>query len=113
MLARVFGCCRVVFNDALRVRNEAFRAGERLSDTEIQWRVITHAKTTVEREWLCEMPSVALVQSVNGFRRAWRNYFDSQSGKRKGRKLGRPGMKSRKDDLVEASQRDNECTVRP
>jgi putative transposase len=67
MLARVFGCCRVVFNDALRVRNEAFRAGERLSDTEIQRRVITHAKTTVEREWLCEMPSVALVQSVNGF----------------------------------------------
>ena len=113
MLARVFGCCRVVFNDALRVRNEAFRAGERLSDTEIQRRVITHAKTTVEREWLCEMPSVALVQSVNGFRRAWRNYFDSQSGKRNGRKLGRPRMKSRKDDLVEASQRDNECTVRP
>ena len=23
MLARVFGCCRVVFNDALRVRDEA------------------------------------------------------------------------------------------
>jgi putative transposase len=113
MLARVFGCCRVVFNDALRVRNEAFRAGERLSDTEIQRRVITHAKTTVVRVWLCEMPSVALVQSVNGFRRAWRNYFDSQSGKRNGRKLGRPCMKSRKDDLVEASQRDNECTVRP
>jgi putative transposase len=69
-----------------------------LSDTEIQRRVITHAKTTVEREWLCEVPSVALVQSVNDSRRAWRNYFDSQSGKRKGRKLGRPRMKSRKDD---------------
>jgi Helix-turn-helix domain len=27
MLARVFGCCRVVFNDALRVRDEAYRAG--------------------------------------------------------------------------------------
>ena len=27
MLARVFGCCRVVFNDALRVRGEAYRAG--------------------------------------------------------------------------------------
>ena len=87
-----------MFNDALRVRNEAFRAGERLSDTEIQRRVITHAKTTVEREWLCEVPSVALVQSVNDSRRAWRNYFDSQSGKRKGRKLGRPRMKSREDD---------------
>ena len=41
MLARVFGCCRVVFNDALRVRDEAYRAGIKLSDSEIQRRVIT------------------------------------------------------------------------
>ena len=97
MLARVFGCCRVVFNDALRVRGEAYRAGMKLSDTEIQRRVITQAKTTVERGWLAEVPSVALVQSVNDSRRAWRNYFDSHTGKRKGAKLGRPRMKSRKD----------------
>ncbi|HEX9833035.1 MAG TPA: helix-turn-helix domain-containing protein, partial [Mycobacterium sp.] len=64
-LARVFGCCRVVFNDALRVRNEAYRAGKKLSDSEIQRRVITQAKTTAERAWLSEVPSVALVQSVN------------------------------------------------
>ena len=97
MLARVFGCCRVVFNDALRVRGEAYRAGMKLSDTEIQRRVITQAKTTAERGWLAEVPSVALVQSVNDSRRAWRNYFDSHTGKRRGRKLGRPRMKSRKD----------------
>ena len=97
MLARVFGCCRVVFNDALRVRGQAYRAGMKLSDTEIQRRVITQAKTTVERGWLAEVPSVALVQSVNDSRRAWRNYFDSHTGKRKGAKLGRPRMKSRKD----------------
>ena len=97
MLARVFGCCRVVFIDALRVRGQAYRAGMKLSDTEIQRRVITQAKTTVERGWLAEVPSVALVQSVNDSRRAWRNYFDSHTGKRKGGKLGRPRMKSRKD----------------
>jgi putative transposase len=97
MLARVFGCCRVVFNDALRVRGEAYRAGTKLSDTEIQRRVIIQAKTTVERGWLAEVPSVALVQSVNDSRRAWRNYFYSHTGKRRGRTLGRPRMKSRKD----------------
>ena len=43
------------------------------------------------------MPSVALVQSVNDSRRAWRNFFDSATGKRKGRKVGRPRMKSRKN----------------
>lgn len=83
-LSRVFGCCRVVFNDALRVREAAYRAGDKLSDTEIQRRVITLAKTTSERAWLCDVPSVALVQAVNDSRRAWRNFFDSVSGKRKG-----------------------------
>lgn len=97
MLARVFGCCRVVFNDALRVRDEAYRAGVKLSDSEIQRRVITAAKTTEERGWLAEVPSVALVQSVNDSRRAWRNFFDSTSGKRRGRRVGRPRFKSRKD----------------
>ena len=97
MLARVFGCARVVFNDALRVRDDAYRAGVKLSDSEIQRRVITAAKTTTERAWLCEVSSVALVQSVNDSRRAWRNFFDSHTGKRKGRKVGRPRFKSRKD----------------
>jgi hypothetical protein len=96
MLARVFGCCRVVFNDALRVRDETYRAGVKLSDSEIQRRVITAAKTTEARAWLCEVPSVALVQSVNDSRRAWRNFFDSAAGKRRGRRIGRPRFKSRK-----------------
>jgi putative transposase len=97
MLARVFGCCRVVFNDALRVRHEAYCAGVKLSDSQIQHWVITAAKATAERAWLAEVPSVALVQSVNDSRRAWRNYFNSRTGKRKGRKLGRPRMKSKKN----------------
>ena len=53
MLARVFGCCRVVFNDALRVRDEAYRAGIKLSDSEIQRRVITQAKTTSRAGLAC------------------------------------------------------------
>ncbi len=97
MLSRVFGCCRVVFNDALRVRHHVYRAGVKLSDSEVQRRVITEAKTTVERAWLGEVPSVALVQSVNDSRRAWRNFFDSRSGKRRGRRVGHPRMKSKKD----------------
>jgi putative transposase len=96
-LARVFGCVRVVFNDALRIRDDAYRAGVKLSDSEIQRRVITEAKRTAERSWLAEVASVALVQSVNNSRRAWRNFFDSHTGKRAGRKVGRPRMKSKRD----------------
>ncbi|MBE5408272.1 RNA-guided endonuclease InsQ/TnpB family protein [Mycobacteroides abscessus] len=113
MLARVFGCTRVVFNDALRVRDEAYRAGVRLSDSEIQRRVITAAKTTRERVWLREVPSVALVQSVNDSRRAWRNFFDSCSGKRRGRKVGRPKLKSRKDHRQSFRLTRNGFSIRP
>ena len=51
-LSRIFGCCRVVFNDAVRLRQEAHRAGVVLSDTESQHQVLTVAKTTAERGWL-------------------------------------------------------------
>ena len=97
MLARTFGCARVVFNDALRTRDAAHQTGQKISDTEVQRQVITLAKTTPEREWLGEVASVALVQACQDARRAYRNWFDSMSGKRKGRKVGHPRFRSRKD----------------
>jgi putative transposase len=102
-----------VFNDAVRARDEAHRAGVKLSDTEIQRRVITQAKSTVERNWLTEVPSVALVQSVNDSRRAWRNFFDSRRGKRNGRGVGRPRMKSRKDSRQSFRLTRNGFSIRP
>ena len=98
ILARTFGCARVVYNDALRARQDAFAAGERLGDTDVQRKVVTLAKTTPEREWLTEVSSVVLVQACQDARRAYRNWFDSQSGKRKGRKVGHPRFRSRKDN---------------
>ena len=95
-LAKTFGCARVVYNDALRARQAAYAAGEKISDTEVQRRVVTEAKKTTERAWLSEVASVALVQACQDARMAYRNWFDSMSGKRKGRKVGRPRFRSRK-----------------
>jgi putative transposase len=89
-LARVFGCARVVYNDALRLREECYAAGVKISDSDVQRRVITLAKLTPERAWLAKVPSVALVQTCNDARRAYRNWFDSLAGKRKGRQVGHP-----------------------
>jgi putative transposase len=89
-LARVFGCARVVYNDALRLREQCYAAGMKISDSEVQRRVVTLAKLTPEREWLAHAPSVALVQACNDARRAYRNWFDSMAGVRKGRKVGHP-----------------------
>jgi putative transposase len=94
-LARVFGCARVVYNDSLRLRDQCHAAGEKISDSEVQRRVITLAKLSAERQWLAQAPSVALVQACNDARRVYRNWFDSLSGKRKGRKIGHPVFRRR------------------
>ncbi|MFD6858256.1 RNA-guided endonuclease InsQ/TnpB family protein [Rhodococcus sp. NPDC060090] len=97
MLARSFGCARVVFNDALRARQDAYAAGVTLSDTDVQKQVVTAAKKTPQRVWLSEVASVVLIQACQDARRAYRNWFDSLTGKRKGRKVGAPRFRSRKD----------------
>jgi len=89
-LARVFGCARVVYNDCLRLRDACHAAGQKISDTEVQRRVITLAKLSPERAWLGEVASVALVQACQDARRAYRNWFGSLSGRRKGRPVGHP-----------------------
>ncbi|HMD93669.1 MAG TPA: RNA-guided endonuclease TnpB family protein [Trebonia sp.] len=89
-LARAFGCARVVYNDCLRIRDEAYANGEKISDTEVQRRVITLAKRTPERAWLAEVASVALVQACRDARRAYKNWFDSLQGRRKGPKVRHP-----------------------
>jgi putative transposase len=94
-LARAFGCARVVDNDALAERRRASLAGEKLSDTDLQRRVITQAKRTPERAWLTEVASVALVQACQDARRAHRNWVDSRSGKRNGRRVGRPRFRTK------------------
>jgi putative transposase len=91
-LARAFGCARVVYNDCLRLRDECHARGEKISDTEVQRRVVTLAKLTPERAWLGEVASVVLVQACQDARRAYRNWFDSLSGTRKGRKVRRPRL---------------------
>ncbi|MBA8823625.1 putative transposase [Saccharopolyspora lacisalsi] len=47
----------------------------------MQRRVITEGERTEAREWLSEVASAPLVQSVQDAHRAWQNFFDSCTGK--------------------------------
>ncbi|MFI9365181.1 RNA-guided endonuclease InsQ/TnpB family protein [Kitasatospora sp. NPDC053057] len=98
-LARTFGCARVVYNDALAVRKEARRNGLAYPrGTDLQKLVITAAKKTAERAWLASVGVDPLIQSLRDLDTAYRNFFDSVSGKRAGRPVGLPRFKSRKDN---------------
>ena len=96
-LARTFGCARVVFNDGLRLREDARAAGRPyFPDGEVQRRVVTAAKGTPERAWLADVSSVALVQACNDLHRAYRNFFDGLAGKRTGRRPGPPRLRTKR-----------------
>ncbi|MET9181976.1 RNA-guided endonuclease TnpB family protein [Kitasatospora aureofaciens] len=94
-LARAFGCARVVFNDALRVRESARAAGLPFVTSGELSKQLTAAKNTPERMWLSEVSAVVLQQSLRDLDTAYRNFFDGLKGKRP--TMGAPRFKSRKD----------------
>ncbi|WP_328543219.1 transposase [Streptomyces sp. NBC_00371] len=97
-LGRAFGCARVVFNDAVRARQDAHAAGLPYPKAaELSQTLITQAKQTVERSWLGEVSSVVLQQSLRDVEAAYRAFFASLKGERKGASVGAPRFKSRKD----------------
>ncbi|KAF3886339.1 MULTISPECIES: RNA-guided endonuclease InsQ/TnpB family protein [Nostocales] len=80
-LAQLFGCVRVVWNDALAICKQS----EKLpSNNDLQKLVITQAKKTDERSWLSNVSNIPLQQSVADLGVAYKNFFDSLKGKRKG-----------------------------
>ena len=97
-LAKAFGCARVVFNDAVRAREDARKAQQAFPKIgELSTRLITRAKRTTERSWLGEVSAVVLQQSLRDVESAYRNFFASLTGTRKGPRVGAPRFKSRKD----------------
>ena len=89
-LAQLFGCVRVAWNDALALsKKDKYQGYNTLSA------MLTQSKKTVEREWLKEVSSVPLQQSLKNLDTAYKNYFDSLKGKRKGKKLSAPKFKKR------------------
>jgi putative transposase len=96
-LGKAFGCARVVFNDALAAREAACQAGEPyLTDAQLSAR-LTAVKATPERAWLAEVSAVVLQQALADLTTAYRNFFASLAGKRRGPRVGRPRFRSRKD----------------
>jgi putative transposase len=81
----------VVFNDAVSARRAAREAGAPYPTDAALSKALTQAKRTPERAWLAEVSAVVLQQALADANAAFRNFFASAGGKRKGRKLGAPG----------------------
>lgn len=97
-LAQAFGCVRVVWNDCLRDRKEAHAAGlPYVKSADLSRLRITRAKRIEERAWLADVSAVVLQQALRDLDTAYKNFFDSIKGERKGPKVAPPRYKSKKD----------------
>jgi putative transposase len=90
-LAQLFGCVRVVWNDALFL----CKTSENLPSYNQLSALLTQVKKTEERAWLNEVSSVPLQQSLRHLATAYKNFFNSCKGKRKGTKVGLPRFKKK------------------
>jgi putative transposase len=90
-LAQLFGCVRVVWNDALALCKSA----DKLPNYNQLSALLTSTKKTESRVWLNEVSSVPLQQSLRHLATAYKNFFDFHKGKRKGGKIGAPKFKKK------------------
>lgn len=96
-LAQMFGCSRVVWNDALAYCQASYANGKKYCGfPELSKRFLTEAKQTENREWLKDSPAIPLQQSLRDLDVAFRCFFNSCAGKRKGKKVKPPRFKKRK-----------------
>ena len=79
LLARTFGCCRYVYNWALRQRTDAYyKDGERLYYEATAQR-LTSLKKQADHVWLNDISSVPLQQSLRHLDTAFRNFFEGRA----------------------------------
>jgi putative transposase len=79
ILAHTFGCCRYVYNWALRQRTDAYyQRRERLSYEGTAQRLVL-LKKQEETRWLNEVSSVPLQQALRHLEKAFRNFFEGRA----------------------------------
>ncbi|MER7465710.1 RNA-guided endonuclease TnpB family protein [Streptomyces sp. NPDC097981] len=116
--ARVFGCRRVVWNDALAQIKPVKAANKLLGNpkeriaqgpyqrvpknADLAKTAVTAAKKTEQRAFLSDAPVGVLQQTLRDLDAAWKAHEDSKSGLRRGPKVQPPRFKSRKDNRQSA-----------
>lgn len=107
-LAMLFGCVRVVWNDALGLCKQSEKLPK---NSDLQKVCITQAKHLKERAWLSQVSVTPLQQSIADLGVAYKNFFDSLKGKRKGQKIGSPKFK-KKDNRQSARFTKNSFSIK-
>lgn len=74
LINRTFGCCRLIYNKGLAMRNEAFASGEKVGYSQTS-AMLTELKKTEDHAFLKDVDSIALQQSLRDLDRGFQNFF--------------------------------------
>ena len=74
LINQTFGCCRLIYNKGLAMRNDAYKNGQKVGYAET-CAMITELKKQVEFAFLKEVDSIALQQSLKDLDRGFTNFF--------------------------------------
>src|ERR687887_484680 len=92
LLDRWFGATRWLWNTALEIRGEAYRAcGLTLTGNDLS-RWLTSWKRTSGHEWLAEIPATALTQCLSDQDNAFRNFFAQRARYPRFKRKGLPAQ---------------------
>jgi putative transposase len=79
VLARIFGCCRYVFNWALRIRSDAWsKECHSITYSETS-ALLTQLKREPDQAWLREVSCVPVQQALRHLDRAFVNFFEKRA----------------------------------
>ena len=97
ILNKTFGCCRVVYNERLSEHIEYWNLYKDNPDRPAFKGTLPKELRETKYPWLGDNTiAEALSQSINNCERAYSNFFKSLKGNRKGKKVGYPKFKSKK-----------------
>ena len=99
LLNKTFGCCRLLYNERLREHIDWYNINKDLpKDQRSKFKGKLPKQLREEKyEFLSEVIAEPLINSQRNCEEAFSNFFKSISGKRKGRKVGFPKFKAKKD----------------
>lgn len=99
LLNKTFGCCRLLYNERLAEHKEWYSQNKDLpEDQRSKFKGKLPKQLRKEKyEFLSEVIAEPLINSQRNCEQAFSNFFKSSSGQRKGKKVGYPKFKSKKD----------------
>ncbi|WP_235986399.1 transposase, partial [Clostridium vitabionis] len=78
LINRTLGCCRLIYNKGLAMRNDAYSNGEKTGYNQTS-AMLTDLKKQADFAFLKDVDSIALQQSLRDLDRGFKNFFEKRA----------------------------------